>query len=147
MTSKELVKRALEAWKFPIINEGEHSIMVRYQMSYLQIGSLQEDSNAVAVTLTGIFNAEDNREASLALKTCNELNFNLMQVKLYLDSDSDLVIAAEFFYSNESDFAFLLKTAMDSLVISKRKFINQYQEFEQEDKIAQEFNNELANED
>lgn len=147
MTSKELVKRTLRTWKFPIINEEEHTIAVRYQMSYLQIGSLQEDSMAVAVTLSGLFNADDDRKTRLALKACNNLNCTLMQVKLYLDSDSDLIVASEFFYSDDSDFEFLLKNAMNSLVISKRKFLLKYEELEQEDRFLMEFNNELANDE
>ncbi len=74
MTSKEIVKQTLEKWRFPILQEAENAIVIRYQMSYVQIGSLQEDTHAIAVTLTGIFTADDEREAGLALKACNELN-------------------------------------------------------------------------
>lgn len=48
MTSKELVKNTLAKWKFPVLQEAEHAIALRYQMNYVQIGSLQEDTHTIA---------------------------------------------------------------------------------------------------
>lgn len=138
MTSKELVKQALEKWRFPILHETENAIVIRFQMNYVQIGSLQEDSNAIAVTLIGLFTADNEREERLALKTCNELNYRMLQVKLYIDEDNDLVIAYEFFYKTEDDVDFLLNFAFQAVVAAKKRFIQQYEVVEDEDKLIQE---------
>jgi len=142
MTSKELVKQTLEKWRFPVIQEAENAIVIRYQMNYVQIGSLQEDSPAIAVTLTGIFTADDEREERLALKTCNELNYRMMQVKLYVDEDKDLVIASEFFYKDDEDVESLLNFALQAVVSAKKRFIQQYEAIVDEDNLIQELNNE-----
>lgn len=142
MTSKEIVKKTLEKWKFPVLEEAENAIVIRYQMNYVQIGSLQDDSHAIAVTLTGLFTADDEREARLALKAANELNYRLMQVKLYLDEDEDLVIASEFFFKNDEDVEFLLNFALQAVVTAKKKFIQQYEAVVDEDKLIQELNEE-----
>lgn len=142
MTSKEIVKQTLEKWNFPVLQEGENAIVIRYQMNYVQIGSLQEDSHAIAVTLTGVFTADDEREARLSLKECNELNYRMMQVKLYLDEDNDLVIASEFFYKDDEDVEFLLNFALQAVVTAKKRFIQQYEAVVDEDKLIQELSEE-----
>lgn len=142
MTSKEIVKLTLEKWRFPILQETENAIVIRFQLNYVQIGSLQEDTLAIAVTLTGVFTADDEREARLALKACNELNYRMMQVKLYLDEDNDLVIASEFFYKNDEDVGFLLNYALQAVVTAKKRFIQQYEAVVDEDKLIQELKNE-----
>lgn len=138
MTSKEMVKQALEKWRFPILQEAESAIAIRYQMNYVQIGSLQDDTHAIAVTLVGVFTAEDEREERLAMKACNELNYRMMQVKLYLDEDKDLVIASEFLYKNDEDVEFLLNYALQAVVTAKRRFIQQYEDVVEDDKLIQE---------
>ncbi len=142
MTSKELVKLTLEKWKFPVLQETDNAIVIRYQMNYVQIGSLLEDSHSIAVTLTGIFSADDDREMQLGLKTCNDLNFRMMQVKLYINDDNDLVIASEFFYKTEDDVESLLNFSLQAVVAAKKKFIQQYEAVVDEDKLIQELNNE-----
>lgn len=142
MTSKEIVTQILEKWHFPVLQDSENAMVIRYQMNYVQIGSLQEDSHAIAVTLTGLFTADDEREARLALKACNELNFRMMQVKLYLDEDNDLVIASEFFYKNDEDVEYLLNFALQAVVTAKKRFIQQYEDVVDEDKLLQELNND-----
>lgn len=142
MTSKESVKQTLDQWKFPVLQEAENAIVIRYQMNYVQIGSLQDDSHAIAVTLTGIFTADDEREARLALKACNELNYRMMQVKLYLDEDNDLVLASEFFYKEDEDVEYLLNFALQAVVTAKKRFIQQYEAVVDEDKLIQELNDE-----
>lgn len=145
MTSKELVKQALEKWRFPVLDEGENTIVIRYQMNYVHIASLNEESNSIAVLLTNIFSAENEREERLGLKTCNELNFRMMQVKLYIDNDDDLVIGAEFFYKTEEDVEYLLSMALQSVVAAKKKFVQQYEAAVEEDKLLQELNDDLEN--
>lgn len=142
MTSKEIVKEILEKWRFPVLQDSENAMVIRYQMNYVQIGSLQEDSHAIAVTLTGLFTADDEREQRLALKACNELNYRMMQVKLYLDEDNDLVIASEFFYKNDEDVEYLLNFALQAVVTAKNRFIQQYEAVVDEDKLLQELNND-----
>lgn len=138
MTSKEIVKQILEDWKYPVLHEEEHSIMLRYQMNYVQIGSLHENSHAIAVTLSGLFSADDDHESALAIKACNELNYRLMQVKLYLDNDNDLVIASEFFYKEDDDVAYLLDIALSAVVSAKKQFLKQYEAAVKEDRLMQE---------
>lgn len=140
MTSKELVKQALEKWKFPVFDEGENTIVIRYQMNYVHIASLNEESNSIAVLLTNIFSTENELEERLGLKTCNELNCRMMQVKFYIDSDNDLIISSEFFYNKEEDIEAQLSMALHAVVSGKKCFVSQYKETEAEDKLLQELN-------
>lgn len=140
MTSKELVKQTLKKWHFPILQEAENGVTIRYQMSYVSIGSLSNDTTCITVNMSGLFKAEDEKEMRLALKTCNELNFRMMQVKLYIDNDDDLVIGAEFFYQTEEDVEYLLSMALQSVVAAKKKFVQQYEAVVEEDKLLQELN-------
>lgn len=140
MTSKELVKQALEKWRFPVLDEGENTIVIRYQMNYVHIASLNEESNSIAVLLTNIFSVENEREERLGLKTCNELNFRMMQVKFYIDSDNDLIISSEFFYNTEQDVEAQLSMALHAVVSGKKRFVAQYKETEAEDRLLQELN-------
>lgn len=140
MTSKELVKQALEKWRFPVLDEGENTIVIRYQMNYVHIASLNEESNSIAVLLTNIFSVENEREERLGLKTCNELNFRMMQVKFYIDSDNDLIISSEFFYNTEQDVEAQLSMALHAVVSGKNRFVAQYKETEAEDRLLQELN-------
>lgn len=135
MTSKELVKQTLEKWRFPVLKEEENALLFRYQMKYIQIGSLQEDSHGISVTLANVFRCDDEREMRLALKTCNELNYRMMQVKLYIDEDNDLIIASEFFYNNDDDVEYYLNISLEVIVAAKKRFLKQYQEFEDEDEM------------
>lgn len=140
MTSKELVKQALEKWRFPVLDEGENTIVIRYQMNYVHIASLNEESNSIAVLLTNIFSVENEREERLGLKTCNELNFRMMQVKFYIDCDNDLIISSEFFYNTEQDVEAQLRMALHAVVSGKKRFVAQYKETEAEDRLLQELN-------
>lgn len=142
MTTKDLVKQTLAKWKFPVLKEVENAIIIRYQMNYVQIGSLQDDRHAIAVTLSRIFTAEDEREVRLALKACNDLNYQMMQVKLYLDEDNELVIASEFFFNNEEDVEFLLNIALQALITAKKRFIQQYEAVVDEDNLLRELNSD-----
>ena len=108
MTTKEQIKQVLEKWGFPILQENDNSLVFRYQMSYVQANIIGgEDTNAIALTLSGIFSADNEEEMMLGLRTCNDLTCNLLQVKLYIDSDSDLIIAAEFFLKTPEDMEYL----------------------------------------
>lgn len=145
MTSKELVKQTLEKWHFPILQESDNGLTIRYQMSYVSIGSFSENNTCIAVSMSGVFKVENDKEMYLALKACNELNFRMMLVKLYIDNDDDLVIGAEFFYKTEDDVEYLLNMALQSVVTAKKKFIQQYETVVEEDKLLQELNGESNN--
>lgn len=140
MTSKELVKQALENWRFPVLEENDTTIVIRYQMNYVHITSLNEETNSIAVLLTNIFTADNEREERLGLKTCNELNYRMMQVKFYIDSDKDLIMSSEFFYNNEDDVEAQLNMALHAVVTGKKRFVSQYKETEAEDRLLQELN-------
>ena len=136
MTSKELVRQTLEKWHFPILQETDNGLTIRYQMSYLSIGPLSEDNTCIAVSMSGLFKVENDKEMHLALKACNELNFRMMQVKLNIDNDDDLVIGVEFFYRTEEDVEYLLNLVLQSVVTTKKKF----EAVVEEDKLLQELN-------
>lgn len=139
MTTKEQIKQVLEKWGFPILQENDNSLVFRYQMSYVQANiSGGEDANAIALNISGIFSADNEEEMMLGLRTCNDLNCNLLQVKLYIDSDSDLIIAAEFFHKTPEDMEFMLTMALKSLIVAKKRFLQRYSEIEDEAKLISE---------
>lgn len=78
----------------------------------------------------------------LGLRTCNDLNCNLLQVKLYIDSDSDLIIAAEFFIKTPEDVEYLLTVALQSVIVAKKRFLQRYREIEDEAKLISELEQE-----
>lgn len=139
MTTKEQIKQVLEKWAFPILQENDNSLVFRYQMSYVQANITSgDDTNAIALTLSGILSADNEEEMMLGLRTCNDLNCNLLQVKLYIDSDSDLIIAAEFFHKTPEDMEFMLTMALKSLIVAKKRFLQRYSEIEDEAKLISE---------
>lgn len=143
MTTKEQIKQVLEKWAFPILQENDNSLVFRYQMSYVQANITGgEDTNAIALTLSGIFSADNEGEMTLGLRTCNDLNCNLLQVKLYIDSDSDLIIAAEFFLKTPEDMEYLLTMALQSVIVAKKRFLQRYREIEEEAKLISELEQE-----
>lgn len=143
MTTKELLKQVLEKWRFPILQENDNSLVFRYQMSYVQANITSgDDTNAIALTLSGIFSADNEQEMMLGLRTCNDLNYNLLQVKLYIDSDSDLIIAAEFFLKTPEDMEYLLTVALQSVIVAKKRFLQRYREIEEEAKLISELEQE-----
>ncbi|MDE6811571.1 MAG: YbjN domain-containing protein [Muribaculaceae bacterium] len=145
MTSKELVKKTLEKWHFPVLQEADNVLTIRYQMNYVSIGTLSEDNTCIAVSMSGLFKVENDKEMHLVLKACNELNFSMMLVKLYIDNDDDLVIGAEFFYRTEDDVEYLLRMALQAVVAAKKKFVRQYEAVVEEDKLLQELNGDSNN--
>ena len=143
MTTKEQIKQVLEKWGFPILQENYNSLVFRYQMSYVQANITGgDDTNAIALTLSGIFSADNEEEMMLGLRTCNDLNCNLLQVKLYIDSDSDLIIAAEFFLKTPEDVEYLLMVALQSVIEAKKRFLQRYREIEEEAKLISELEQE-----
>ena len=143
MTTKEEIKQVLEKWGFPILQDNENSLVFRYQMSYVQANITGNDGNkAIALTLSGIFSADDEKEMFLGLRTCNDLNCNLLQVKLYIDSDSDLIISAEFFHKAPDDMEYLLTMALQSVIVAKKRFLQKYRELEEEAKLISELEQE-----
>ena len=143
MTTKEQIKQVLEKWGFPILQENDNSLVFRYQMSYVQANITGgDDTNAIALTLSGIFSADNEEEMMLDLRTCNDLNCNLLQVKLYIDSDSDLIIAAEFFLKTPEDVEYLLMVALQSVIEAKKRFLQRYREIEEEAKLISELEQE-----
>lgn len=143
MTSKDLVKQALAKWGFPILSESNATIVIRYQMTYMHITSFDEDSKCMSVVLTNLFAADDDRKERLALKTCNELNLRMMQVKFYLDHDNDLIISSEFFYHDEDDVEHLLSMALNAVASGKVRFRRQYSEVEADDQLLQQIDDGL----
>lgn len=143
MTTKEQIKQVLEKWGFPVLQENYNSLVFRYQMSYVQANITGgDDANAIALTLSGIFSADNEEEMMLGLRTCNDLNCNLIQVKLYIDSDSDLIIAAEFFHKSPEDLEYLLTVALQSVIVAKKRFLQRYRELEDEAKLLSELEQE-----
>lgn len=137
MTTKDRLKQILAGWKFPVRTETETSLVFRYQMNYVQANITDgDDVNAIAITLSGIFSADDERVMRLALRTCNDLNYHLLQAKFYIDSDCDLMIAAEFFHRSPEDLEYLALMALQTLVAAKKRFLQKYSELDDEGKLA-----------
>lgn len=143
MTTKEQIKQVLEKWKFPVLQENDNSLVFRYQMSFVQANITGGDeSNAIALTLSGIFSADNEKEMFLGLRACNDLNCNLLQVKLYIDSDADLIIAAEFFHRTSEDLEYLLTMGLQSVIVAKKRFTQKYNELEEDAKLMSELEQE-----
>lgn len=143
MKTKEQIKQVLEKWKFPMLQEKENSVVFRYQMNYVQANiTSDDDPRAITLTLCGIFNADDHEKMFNGMRTCNELNCNLFQVKLYIDPDGDLIIANEFTYITADDLEDLFSLALKSVVLAKKRFLQRYGELEEEAKLLSELEEE-----
>lgn len=138
MSAKSKVLEILSSWGFPVIEESESSVVLRFQMNYVSIGSMRDDSNFVSVTLSGIFHADNDEETFLALRGANDLAYRQMIVKAYLDSDLDLVIAVEFFYPEEEHLEGLLEMALKAVVHGKKTFLDTYRSLEAQQKLLRE---------
>lgn len=142
MTNKDQFKQLLELWNFPILKEAENSLCFRYQMNYIQLNLFESDESAgVSVLMSGVFSADDAEKMFVALRTCNELNNQLLHVKLYIDSDSDLIIAAEYFTKTSDDKEFYLDLALQAMIHAKKEFSQKYEEMEEFAKLASELEN------
>lgn len=140
---KELVKQVLEKWRFPVIAESETGVLFRYQMNYIQASHTgDENSDAITMTLEGIFTADNDDEMYAALKTCNEITCNLLHVKLYVNNENKLVIGSEFFYKTEEDMEYLLNMGLQTLIMGKKRFLERYPEIEEEVKLLAELETE-----
>lgn len=138
-TTKELIREVLDRWGFPVRHEGEVSVSFRYQM--YMVGAAAggtEEQPAVGLTLIGVFSADNEKEMEMGLRACNEVNEGMMHVKAYIDSDSDLILASEFFYKGEEDMEYLMKAGLDTLVAARKRFIAKYRELEEEARLLAE---------
>ncbi len=143
MTTKEQIKQVLEKWGFPILQENDNSLVFRYQMNYVQANITDgDDTKAIVMTLSGIFSADNEEEWILGMRTCKSLNYNLLQVKIYIYSDSDILIAAEFFHKTRRDMEYLLAMALQSVIIAKKRFLQRHREIEDEVKLISELERE-----
>lgn len=133
MTTKDYVKEIIGRWEFPIFDEGERSVVVRYQMSYVQISAGAEtDSNSVMVGYHGVMSVDEEHPLSLVAKTCNYVNCQVMQTKAYVTDENDVIISEEFYYANPEDLEFQLKHALDGVINGKNRFRHQYSQYESE---------------
>ncbi|MDE6010060.1 MAG: hypothetical protein K2F87_01240 [Muribaculaceae bacterium] len=133
MKTKEIIKGVLEKWGFPVQDETEQSVVFRYQMNYVQANEAsREDAPAVTLTLSGFFSADNEQERLMGLKVCNLVSYRMLQVKAYIDDDSDAVIASEFFYRTPEDMEFLLEEGLNMMIGAKRAFRDKYRELERE---------------
>ncbi|MGM9817308.1 MAG: hypothetical protein ACI304_09690 [Lepagella sp.] len=137
--NKELFKQLLGKWRFPIIEESEGRMMFRYQMSYVVINVNEGGvNNAVSVRLPNFFTADDDKVMSLALRTCNDLNYNLYQVKCYVEPSAYLTLSTEFFCSDDQNIEEVLKMTLQNIIIAKQFFIRRYHELEEEAQLLSE---------
>lgn len=141
-TTKELVKKVLEKWKFPILEEADHTVVVRYQMNYAHITSMHDEADSVAVMLTNIFSAKNEDEIRIGMKTCNEINSQLIHIKCFIDTDDDLVVSSEFFGVNEDNVEDYLTRGLQAAIYGKNRFLSRYDEIEEEEKLMQELDKE-----
>ena len=133
MENKEVIKNILKKWQFPILEDEGNHIVFRYQMQYIQASfSGHDEIKAIAMTMSSIFTADDEEELFKAMRACNELNNELLHVKLYIGRESELILASEFFYRKEDDVEFQFKTGLDSLILAKKRFIKRYEDIDTE---------------
>ena len=138
-TGKELIKQVLDKWNFPVLAENETGLVFRYQMSYIQGNAYgNDDSDAIALNLEGVFSADNEEEMAAGIKTCNELTGDLLHVKLYINKENKLTISSEFFYKEEEDIEYLLEMGLKSIVTAKRRFLNRYPEIAEEIRLMSE---------
>lgn len=143
MKTKELVKQVLEKWGFAILKEINKKLVFRYQMNAITMSVIDVgENNVVALFLSGVFSADNDDEYSRAIRVCNDLNNHMILAKLFIDSESDLTIATEFFYKTEDDMEFLLTMGLRALIAGKIHFLKKYDEQEDEDKLISELENE-----
>ena len=137
--TKDAIKLTLQKWGLPILKESDLSVLFRYQMSYVQANITSgEESSAVALALCGAYSATDEKELTSALRACNHCNHHMLHVKLYMDTDNDLVIASEFFYKETEDMEFLMQTGARTLISGKRRFLEKYNELQEEAALLSE---------
>ena len=130
-TGKDLIKQVLKKWRFPVIRENETGVLFRYQMSYIEAKEYEdEESYAISLILKGAFHAENEIEEAAALKTCNRLSRDIFHTKLYLDKENKLEAASEFFYRPEDDMEYLLKMGLKTLILGKKRFLEEYRAIE-----------------
>lgn len=143
MTTKDIIKGVLEKWKFPVIRETETSLGFRYQLCYVHANVCEdEDNTAITLTLSGLFSSSNDKEMAIALRACNTLNRNLLQVKLYIDADSDLIIASEFFFKTPDDMEYLISMGLRYMIVAKKQFTQKYGELEAEADLMSELEEE-----
>jgi len=148
MTTKEKIRGILEQLHLPILEEDEKIIVTRFQINYIQIRFMgDDDSRALTTNLFGFFTADDDAEMARGLKACNEINNNLLQVKVFIDNDGDAIAATEFMYMADEDMENVLMKALKSLIVAKKQFIAKYQSMEEEDKLLADLEEEKAGDD
>lgn len=127
MDKKQAVREALAQMGFPVQEEHETVLTVRYQLSYFGICSLTDKGPGMHLLLDGVFHADNDAEAFDALTVCNTLNKDLMQVKAYLDSGSDVCLTYEFFhFPDQEELADRLREGLGALISAKVKFEKEY---------------------
>lgn len=136
---KEPIRQILNKWDFPILEENENSLIFRYQMNYIQVSVTGDEyDKAISLSLSGFYYAKSEKEMMIGLCTCNDLNCNLLQVKLYIDSDSTVNIVSEFFLKSEVDLEYLFKMGLQTMVVAKKHFFRKFDEIQEESNIISE---------
>lgn len=142
MNAKELIKREIEKLGLNVEHESDDNVLFRYQISWVQAGNAcNADVSAATMLLQGQITARDEKEMRICTQACNELNKSLLHVKLYLDSDLEVMIASEFFYKDENDFGEIMEKCLDMLIVAKRRFLLKYKELQEEDNLLSELEN------
>lgn len=109
-------------------------------MNIIRVWFQEGDSRGVAVSLSGLFTADNDTELALAYKVCNDLTARLIQVKLYLDEDNELVMASEFFARTREELEYCLEIACHNLINAKKQFTTAYSEAEENQRLIDELN-------
>lgn len=148
MTTKEKIRGILEQWHLPILEDAEKVIMTRFQINYIQIKFMgDDDSRALTTNLFGFFTADDASEMARGLKACNEINNNLLQVKVFIDNDGDAIAATEFIHIADEDMEHVLMMAFKSLIAAKKQFIAKYRTMEEEDNLLADLEEDAVEDD
>ncbi|MCX4264617.1 MAG: hypothetical protein OSJ37_07905 [Muribaculaceae bacterium] len=142
MKNKEFVLETLRKWKFPVMAEEDNWLVFRYQLNVIRIWFQCGENGGVAVSLGGLFTADNEKEVAMAYKVCNALSAKIMQVKLYLDDDFELVIASEFYFRTREELEYFLDISCRGLINAKKQFLAAYGEAEENQMLIDELNKE-----
>lgn len=130
MTNKELVRNFLkqEGYKY---EELETVFRFRAQGLNLVCEADESDSMFVRIVAPVIFSLSDSPEVSRGqvLEACNHLIEKIKALKVYLDSDGDVMLTIELFITEQStDLTAVMNRSLNILGQTRFEFISQIKE-------------------
>lgn len=124
MDTYQLLKDIVADNAYKLIDEDEDRLVIRYQLSNVNLCPNKEDENFVVMLVSGL---EDVNEENLAnvLRKCNKLNAELKEVKFYLLDDC-VAVSCEFYYMERKDLEFQIKKGLVNIAAAKGRYKMMY---------------------